>query len=573
MKRRILCIPETRQGHGTGHIKRCLELLGNLGDDKSGIYLPIQQEHAYALIPSHFRLKELADYYDLVIIDKRSVSRREISELCRLGLTVGIDVQGSGRAYCDYIIDMLPNIRSRHSANMQEPGFLSRPVRIRDRAPEEFNKILVSFGGEDALGLSSRLVRQLCSNCGIEPQRISVLIGRAFHKQDFPQDVQILRNIQNAKEIFADYDLVICQFGLTMYEASAAGCAVAGLHPSRYHKRLADAAGFYTLGVRTCTNTRLSRLFTRAPKEMPGLLKPENSRRLSLPDFLAQLSPLQNPGSPTGLSRCNKALLRLEDETFFRCEKTRLIFKQRYKALDITYNGDYFDADYRKQYGKSYEEDFDKIKTTGYTRIRQIQKLTREPGSLLDMGCALGPFLQAAHENGWEVYGNDISRDAVNWVRDNLKLPAECGDILNSDFSTIFGIKHFRAISMWYVIEHIGDLDKLLRKINRMLEKEGIFAFSTPNGSGISARKDMTAFLENGPQDHLSVFQPEQLSKLLAAYGFSLEKTRITGHHPERFPLLGKSIPGRFIAGYISKLFGYGDTFEAYVRKTGDPLL
>jgi hypothetical protein len=48
----------------------------------------------------------------------------------------------------------------------------------------------------------------------------------------------------------------------------------------------------------------------------------------------------------------------------------------------------------------------------------------------------------------------------------------------------------------------------------------------------------------------------------------------ITGHHPERFPLADRFLkPGtaayRFFL-MISRVFGLGDTFEAYAVKTGE---
>jgi hypothetical protein len=60
--------------------------------------------------------------------------------------------------------------------------------------------------------------------------------------------------------------------------------------------------------------------------------------------------------------------------------------------------------------------------------------------------------------------------------------------------------------------------------------------------------------------------------KLLARYGFELKKITVTGHHPERFPLAGRFLGrkeglryGIFL--WISRIFGLGDTFEAYAVK------
>jgi len=59
---------------------------------------------------------------------------------------------------------------------------------------------------------------------------------------------------------------------------------------------------------------------------------------------------------------------------------------------------------------------------------------------------------------------------------------------------------------------------------------------------------------------------------MLARYGFRLVKTVSTGHHPERFPLLGAFAKSKKTVIYrvllkVSRLFSLGDTFEAYAVK------
>jgi hypothetical protein len=63
-------------------------------------------------------------------------------------------------------------------------------------------------------------------------------------------------------------------------------------------------------------------------------------------------------------------------------------------------------------------------------------------------------------------------------------------------------------------------------------------------------------------------------AKALALSGFKVKKTVISGHHPERFPLLGKFAKSKKSPLYfpllaISKFFGLGDTFEVYAQIKG----
>jgi len=100
-----------------------------------------------------------------------------------------------------------------------------------------------------------------------------------------------------------------------------------------------------------------------------------------------------------------------------------------------------------------------------------------------------------------------------------------------------------------------------------------VLAFSTPSSYGISARKNMRVFLSKSPQDHWTIWSPRLCKKVLARYGFKLCKVVVTGHHPERFPVLGKLVQsGKKCCLYqlllfISRIFRLGDTFEAYAVK------
>jgi hypothetical protein len=60
---------------------------------------------------------------------------------------------------------------------------------------------------------------------------------------------------------------------------------------------------------------------------------------------------------------------------------------------------------------------------------------------------------------------------------------------------------------------------------------------------------------------------------VLKISGFKVKKIVVTGHHPERFPVVGKFVEGKKNLLYgillvISKIFRLGDTFEVYAKKT-----
>jgi SAM-dependent methyltransferase len=127
------------------------------------------------------------------------------------------------------------------------------------------------------------------------------------------------------------------------------------------------------------------------------------------------------------------------------------------------------------------------------------------------------------------------------------------------------------------VLEHLRDPREALTEIHRLLRPGGVLAFSTPSFSGISGRKSPLGFLENSPEDHWTVWDHRKLSQILERFGFEVKSIVITGHHPERFPVIGKYLKRkangvcrsplyRLFSG-VSRVIGWGDTFEAYAVK------
>ena len=124
---------------------------------------------------------------------------------------------------------------------------------------------------------------------------------------------------------------------------------------------------------------------------------------------------------------------------------------------------------------------------------------------IADIGCAMGPFLDAANDASWQVFGADVSRDAVEYVSKKLNYPAVCGPFPHVDLLHEFGVEKFDAITMWYVIEHFQDLNQVLEAVSRLVKKDGIFAFSTPSLSGVTGKFSTRKFFAQSPGDHYSL--------------------------------------------------------------------
>jgi len=262
----------------------------------------------------------------------------------------------------------------------------------------------------------------------------------------------------------------------------------------------------------------------------------------------------------------NKSLTRFPDRTYRRCHKCGIIYMDRTNPPPFEYEKEYFFEQYKNQYGKTYLEDFENIKNAAKRRIKIIKSLSSQP-ALLDIGCAYGPFLAAAREEGFVPTGLDPAEDAVRYVQEKLGITAIHGFFPNSELAAAT----FDVITLWFVIEHFTDCVSVLSEIKKLLKNDGVLAFSTPSFSGISGRKNLKSFLSVSPADHFTIWSPKMVKKALLIAGFKVKRIAVTGHHPERFPVLGKFAKSRKSPFYwfflaISRFFGLGDTVEVYAR-------
>lgn len=191
-------------------------------------------------------------------------------------------------------------------------------------------------------------------------------------------------------------------------------------------------------------------------------------------------------------------------------------------ALSKLYVQEYFKANAPSATYQNYIKNRRVFEKDFQARIRLIEKY-KKPGSLLEIGCATGFFLNIAQKRGWKVLGIDISKYASAYARRVLQLPVKTGTLE----STKLKPKQFDVVVMWDTIEHLPNPAITLLKINQLLRPGGLLAFTT----GIN--KDLVEKLSYGfsmwyvPPYHLYFFNKKAMISLLRKTGFSLIKLSI----------------------------------------------
>ena len=589
INRSFLLVPAGGAGDGIGHLTRCMRLAAKLGPrvtfltsrmDSAARALLAQEVRHFTNHPRPAVLEKLkaGRRWDLVLVDARRTTREELGALMRHGLVVGLDEGGEGRAYASYLIDALPLPPGVSPANLSSPAYLGLPDRRRRKIRMPPQRALLSFGGEDRENLTIKLLKALLCDRIFAPENITVVEGPLFVARQWPAGPRVVRNASGLAGSFSNHDVLFTHFGVTAFEALATGLPVVLLNPGRYHARLGAAAGLPSIGTGK-PDMRALRNLLRNPERLRTLAESFNvglreGRDRRLADVCGSLSVQGSSACPICGRAGNSVIARFPEKTYRRCPRCGIAHLESFTPAGKRYGKGYFSSEYKAQYGRTYLEDFQSIKAASRVRVTIVRELAPSglDGVVLDIGCAYGPFLDAAKDSGMPGYGVDVSPDAVDYVRRKLRIPALCSAFPKVERRSL--PRRISAVTLWYVIEHFKDTDLALRKAASLLPHGGVLAFSTPNGRGISARRSFTRFLENSPADHFTIFSPRGLRKLLAGYGLEIRRIRVTGHHPERFPgIIGRAArsSGRAfrIIAVVSRLLGLGDTFEAYAVKGG----
>ncbi len=114
----------------------------------------------------------------------------------------------------------------------------------------------------------------------------------------------------------------------------------------------------------------------------------------------------------------------------------------------------------------------------------QVRAVTRACGTagagrtLLDIGCGHGLRLVEFRRLGFAVHGLDLQPEAVEYLRTELKVPAECGDV--TALPRLYAPASFDVVTAFHLIEHVPDVEQLFADVAALLKPGGTFVAATP---------------------------------------------------------------------------------------------
>lgn len=200
-------------------------------------------------------------------------------------------------------------------------------------------------------------------------------------------------------------------------------------------------------------------------------------------------------------------------------------------------------------------------------------------GKVLDVGCGAGGNLKALEEQGWKVFGIEISDVAATHARALVGGTVHTGTLESAPF----GANTFDLVLMNHSLEHFPSPLDALRQVSRLLKDDGLLVVSVPNAGGLEVKLFGWWWFGWDPPRHFYHFDQSTLAQALRLAGFEIDRCRTgTGSlflmasldrlFKERFHRIVpfRKFTDRLVArplALIAGQLGYGTDMTIYARK------
>lgn len=206
-----------------------------------------------------------------------------------------------------------------------------------------------------------------------------------------------------------------------------------------------------------------------------------------------------------------------KDYKYVQCLTCGLIYQNpqpHFNPLKNRYSEKYFYYEF-----ENHHNFFELMRKTLHD-IKFHEKISKEFISgkkFLDIGCATGLLLNYIRQYGWDVQGIEIDKYSVQYAKKNFNL-----NIINKPLEDVeIQNESFHVIHWSHVIEHLPSPVNGLKKIYKMLKKNGYMLLTTPRADSFQ----QNLFKQNWRsyhRDHVTIFSRKTLCEMVQQTGFEI---------------------------------------------------
>lgn len=218
---------------------------------------------------------------------------------------------------------------------------------------------------------------------------------------------------------------------------------------------------------------------------------------------------------------CKDYTVSRETFSIVECASCRFRFTNPRPEADIL--GNYYKSEDYVSHSNSSKGliNFLYQKVRRHTLKRKLKLVSRysSPGSLLDIGCGTGEFLNTCKRGNWKTLGIEPGDEAREMGIKNygLDVKKESG-IKNLEDSS------FDVITMWHVLEHVPLLQERVKELKRLLKAGGALFIAVPNCASKDALHYKEFWSAYDLPRHLYHFRPQDIRRLFEMNGMRIEK-------------------------------------------------
>ena len=158
-------------------------------------------------------------------------------------------------------------------------------------------------------------------------------------------------------------------------------------------------------------------------------------------------------------------------------------------------------------------------KFTLLLKRKLIQNQTQlKSGTILDIGCGTGAFLNTMKEAGWKITGLEPDDTAITKAKSLYQIhPQSSSELFN------LSEQQFDAITMWHVLEHVHQLNEYFFQLRKILKDNGTLLIAVPNYTSFDAHFYKETWAAYDVPRHLNHFSPMSMELLVKRYGMKIK--------------------------------------------------